>query len=217
MAPWFHQQWRARGARHLIRCFISTACIILVWPLVALAAESPDTDTPPAEPPAVASTPVPDVVYVATPHDVVAKMLDTAGLTKDDVIYDLGCGDGRIVATAARAYGCRGFGFDISPKRVVESRNNCRKYGVEHLVTIKEQNIFKLDLSPANVVTLYLLPSMNVRLIPQLEKLRPGSRIVAHDFDMKGVEPDKVIHMNSREDGVEHTVYLWTVPLNKSE
>ncbi len=157
----------------------------------------------------------PDVVYVPTPHDVVDKMLQIARVTKNDVLYDLGCGDGRIVVMAAKKYGCKATGFDIDPQRVKESRENVKKNNVEKLAEIREQNVFELDLSPASVVTLYLLPSLNVKLIPQLEKLKPGSRIVSHDFDMEGVTPDKVVHMTSSEDNVEHTIYLWTVPLKK--
>lgn len=159
----------------------------------------------------------PDVVYVPTPHDVVEKMLQIAGVTKKDVLYDLGCGDGRIVVMAAKKYGCKATGFDIDPQRVKESWENVKKNKVEKLAEIREQNVFELDLSPASVVTLYLLPSLNVKLIPQLEKLKPGSRIVSHDFDMEGVTPDKVVHMTSSEDNVEHTIYLWTVPLKKEK
>lgn len=160
---------------------------------------------------------VADVVYVATPHDVVSRMLLLAEVAETDLVYDLGCGDGRVVATAARAYGCRGVGFDISPERLEESRQTVRKYGVEKLVRIEDRDIFEVDLSKATVITLYLLPRLNVQLIPQLEKLTPGSRIVSHDFDMHGVEPDRVIEMTSKEDGVEHTIYLWTTPLNKTD
>jgi len=161
--------------------------------------------------------PEPDVVYVPTPHDVVTKMLQLAAVTKKDVLYDLGCGDGRIVVMAAKKYGCRAAGFDIAPERVRESRENVKKNKVESLATIRQQDVFKLDLSPASVVTLYLLPELNVRLIPQLEKLKPGSRIVSHDFDMEGVKPDKVVHLKSNEDNEEHTIYLWTTPLKKEK
>ncbi|UCC96713.1 MAG: class I SAM-dependent methyltransferase, partial [Phycisphaerales bacterium] len=126
----------------------------------------------------------PDVIFVPTPQEVVDKMLELAQVKKDDLVYDLGCGDGRIVVTAAQKYGCRGVGYDIAPKRVRESRQNVKKNNVGHLVRIEQADIFTLDLSKANVITLYLLPSLNVKLIPQLEKLRPGSRIVSHDFDM---------------------------------
>jgi len=159
----------------------------------------------------------PDVVYVGSPRDVVAKMLDMVKVTKDDVLYDLGCGDGRIVATAAKKYGCRAIGYDINPVRVREAVENVKRNGVEDLVKIERKDIFKVDLSEASVVTLYLLPSMNVKLIPQLKKLKPGSRIVAHDYSIEGYPPDTTITMNSKEDGVEHYVYLWTTPLKEGE
>jgi LEA14-like dessication related protein len=156
-----------------------------------------------------------DVIFVPTPHDVVDKMLELAQVKKDDVVYDLGCGDGRIVVTAARRYGCRAVGFDIDPRRVEESLENVRKNNVEHLVKIEQKDIFTLDLSKADVITLFLLSSLNAKLIPQLEKLKPGSRIVSHNFAMGRVRPDKVITMFSSEDPFEHTVYLWTTPLKK--
>ena len=157
----------------------------------------------------------PDVVFVPTPQDVVDKMLELAGVTKDDLIYDLGCGDGRIVVTAAKKYGCRAKGYDIDPNRVKESLNNVAKNNVGHLVSIEQKDVFTLDLSKANVITLYLLPKLNVKLIPQLEKLKPGSRIVSHDFGMEGVKPDKVIKLTSKEDDYHHDIYLWTIPLKK--
>jgi ribosomal protein L11 methylase PrmA len=150
-----------------------------------------------------------------TPYDVVAKMLQMAEIKKGDVVYDLGCGDGRIVVTAAKKYGVKATGFDLAPERVAEARANAKKNGVDHLVTIRRKNIFTVDLRPANVITLYLLPELNVKLIPQLEKLKPGSHIVSHDFDMKGVTPDKVVSIESKEDGVRHEIYLWTTPLKK--
>jgi len=132
------------------------------------------------------------------------------------VVYDLGCGDGRIVVTAAKKFGVKAIGYDIDPDRIKESRDNVKRNGVQDLVTIKQADIFTLDLSGANVVTLYLLPELNVKLIPQLEKLKPGSRIVSHDFDMRGVRPDKTVKVSSRERS-EHTVYLWTTPLKKEK
>ena len=155
----------------------------------------------------------PDVVFVPTPQDVVDKMLELVKVQKDDLLYDLGCGDGIIVVTAAKKYGCKAVGYDIDPQRVKESLENVAKKEVGHLVTIEQKDIFTLDLSKANVITLYLLPELNVRLIPQLEKLKPGSRIVSHDFRMKGVKPDKVIKVTSNEDNRDHKVYLWTSPL----
>ena len=158
----------------------------------------------------------PDVVFVATPQNVVEEMLKLAKVTKDDILYDLGCGDGRIPVAAAKKYGCRAFGFDIDPNRVRESLENVQRAGVEKLVTIQQKDIFKLDLSDANVVTLYLLPDLNVKLIPQLEKLKPGSRIVSHAFDMQGVIPDKVVTVKL-DDVTDRTatLYLWTTPLRK--
>jgi len=157
----------------------------------------------------------PDVIFVPTPQDVVDKMLELVEVKKDDLLYDLGCGDGRIVVTAAKRFGCQAVGYDIDPERVEESLQNVQKNEVGHMVRIEQKDIFTLDLSKANVITLYPLPSLNVKLIPQLEKLKPGSRIVSHDFRMKGVKPDKVVNLTSNEDGSEHKIFLWTSPLNK--
>lgn len=159
----------------------------------------------------------PDVIFVPTPPEVVDKMLELAQVTKDDLVYDLGCGDGIIVVTAAKKYGCQAIGYDIDPQRVKESRERVRENNVGHLVRIEHRDIFTLNLSEANVITLYLLPELNVKLIPQLDKLKPGSRIVSHDFDMKGVKPDKVVRMTSDEGAAGHTVYLWTTPLKKTK
>jgi cyclopropane fatty-acyl-phospholipid synthase-like methyltransferase len=157
----------------------------------------------------------PDIFFLPTPKDVVEKMLELANVKKSDLVYDLGCGDGRIVITAAKKYGCKAVGYDIDPVRVRESLKNVDANNVGNLVKIEQADIFTLDLSDANVVTLYLLPDLNVKLIPQLDKLKPGSRIVSHDFDMRGVTPDKVIKVNSKYDNRQHTIYLWTTPLKK--
>jgi len=159
----------------------------------------------------------PDVIFVPTPQEVVDKMLELAEVKKSDLVYDLGCGDGRIVVTVAKKFGCKAVGFDIDPQRIKESLENVEKNEVGDLVRIEQKDIFTLDLSEANVITLYLLPRLNVKLIPQLEKLRPGSRIVSHDFDMEGVTPDKVVRLTSSEGDTEHTIYLWTTPLKKVE
>lgn len=159
----------------------------------------------------------PDVVFVPTPHDVVARMLETAKVREDDVLYDLGCGDGRIVVTAARKYGCQGVGFDIDPQRVKESRELVKKYGVGEKVRIEQKNIYNVDLSKASVITLYLLPRMNEKLVPQFQKMKPGSRIVSHAYEIPGYKPDKTFSIRSREDNGEHTIYLWTVPLKKED
>jgi len=163
----------------------------------------------------VATDKEPDVIYVPTPQDVVDMMLHLARVKKEDLVYDLGCGDGRVVVTAAKHYGCNAVGYDIDPDRIKEARANVKQNRVENLARIVRKDIFTLDLSRANVVFLYLLPDLNVQLIPQLEKLRPGSRIVSHEFDMEGVQPDAVLTMHSRDDDDEHTVYLWTTPLKR--
>jgi SAM-dependent methyltransferase len=155
----------------------------------------------------------PDVIYVPTPQPIVDKMLELAKVKKTDVVYDLGCGDGRIVVTAAKKYGVKAFGFDIDPQRVAEAKENVINNKVEHLVTIEQKDIFTLDLSPANVVTLYLLPRLNVKLIPQLEKLKKGSRVVSHDFDMAGVKPIKHLTLKPAPDERDHEIYLWHIPL----
>ncbi|HUU19258.1 MAG TPA: 50S ribosomal protein L11 methyltransferase [Sedimentisphaerales bacterium] len=158
-----------------------------------------------------------DVIFIPTPQDVVDKMLELVEVKKDDLVYDLGCGDGRIPVTAAKRYGCKAVGYDLDPDRVRESMENVEKNEVGHLVGIEQKDIFTLDLSKADVITLYLLPSLNVRLIPQLEKLKPGSRIVSHNFDMEGVKPDKIVKLTSSKDHAEHKIYLWTTPLKREQ
>lgn len=163
----------------------------------------------------------PDVIYVPTPQPVVDKMLELAEVKKGDVVYDLGCGDGRIVVTAAKKYGVKAVGYDIDPQRVKEARENVRTNKVEDLVSIKQEDIFTLDLREASVVTLYLLPDLNVRLMPQLAKLKPGSRIVSHDFDMRGAKPVQTHEVSTasadERDGFggSHTIYKWVVPWEK--
>jgi SAM-dependent methyltransferase len=158
---------------------------------------------------------IPDALYIPTPHDVVAKMLELAGVRKEDVVYDLGCGDGRIVVAAAKTYGCRAVGFDIDPLRVKDARENVKKNRLDALVRIEHKDVFEVDLRPATVVTLYLTPRYNARLLPQLERLRPGSRIVSHESGMRGIKPESVIQVVSPESGRKHTLYLWTAPFIK--
>lgn len=141
--------------------------------------------------------------FVPTPPDVVEKMLELAKVARDDVVYDLGCGDGRIVIAAARKYGCQAVGIDLDRECVWLARQNVKESGVEHLVRIEREDLFNVDLSRATVVTLYLLPSVNVRLIPQLEQMKPGAGVVSHAFDMKGIKPDQVIRVISAEDQIE--------------
>jgi outer membrane protein assembly factor BamB len=172
-----------------------------------------------AEPPSR----TPDVIFVPTPQEVVDKMLEMAEIKPGEVVYDLGCGDGRIVVTAAKKYGVKGYGFDIDPNRIRESLANVASNKVEHLVTIRQADIFTLDLREANVVTLYLLPELNVKLMPQLEKLKPGSRILSHDFDMRGAKPVQVHSMSTDPNrsnetgyyGTEHSIFKWVVPWEK--
>jgi len=154
----------------------------------------------------------PDVIFVPTPQVVVDKMLELAEVGPDDVLYDLGCGNGIIVVSAAKK-GAKTTGFDVDPQRIRETQENIQKNEVEGRAKVVQKDIFTLDLSDVDVVTLYLLPSLNVKLIPQLEKLKPGARIVSHDFDMSGVKPAKVVKVKGPSR--EHTVYLWRTPLEK--
>jgi ribosomal protein L11 methylase PrmA len=157
---------------------------------------------------------------VPTPQDVVDKALELANVRKRDVVYDLGCGDGRVVTTAAKKYGAYGFGFEIDTERIKDSLENVNRNKVERLVAIKHADVFTLDLREASVIYLYLLPTLNVKLIPQLDKLKPGSRIISHDFDMEGVKPDKVVEIDAVDDNGNkrtHRLYFWTTPLKKEK
>jgi SAM-dependent methyltransferase len=149
---------------------------------------------------------MPDVVYVPTPEKVVDEMLRIAKVGPNDVLYDLGSGDGRIPITAAKRFGTRGLGIDIDPQRVREARANAKAAGVEDKVRFIEGDLFELDLSQATVITLYLLPALNLRLLPTLLALKPGTRIVSHDFAMGDWTPDKVVQVGYKD------VYFWTVP-----
>jgi precorrin-6B methylase 2 len=151
--------------------------------------------------------------YSPTPHDVVAKMLALAGVKKDDVVFDLGSGDGRILIAAARDHKCKAIGYEADPNLVELSRRKAQESGVADRVTIHKADLFTADLSQADVVALYLLPVQNKRLIPQLKRLRAGSRIVSHHFEIPGAEPDKVIEVESEESGESHRLYLFTSPL----
>lgn len=148
-----------------------------------------------------------DVPYVPTPQAVVDRMLSLAQVAKNDVLFDLGCGDGRIVVTAASQFGARGTGIDIDPERIAEARENARKAGVEKQVQFKQANLFETDLSKASVVSLYLLPTINVKLRPRLwQQLKVGSRVVSHAFDMGNEWPaDKTATVDGR------TIYFWII------
>ncbi len=148
----------------------------------------------------------PDVIYVPTPQEVVDAMLDVAKVGPNDLVYDLGCGDGRIVVTAAKKFGARGIGFDIDPQRIKEANENVASAGVGDKVEIRQADLFETDLSEANVVTLYLLSSLNLKLRPKLWKeLKVGSRVVSHAFSMGDWEPEQTLDVNGR------TVYYWTI------
>ncbi len=149
----------------------------------------------------------PDVIFVPTPQEVVEDMLRLANVRKGDVLYDLGSGDGRIPVTAATLYGVRAVGIDIDPERIREATENARKAGVTNLVKFRQEDLFKADFKDATVITLYLLPDLNVKLRPKLwNELKPGTRIVSHQFEMGTWKPEKKLESNGR------TIYFWTVP-----
>jgi ribosomal protein L11 methylase PrmA len=179
--------------------FLALALTIAVAGLSSVTTASAQTAAPP--------TRRPDVIFVPTPEAVVEAMLQVANVTKSDVVYDLGCGDGRIPITAARKYGARGFCYDIDPQRIKEANENVAKNNVGNLVTVVHADLFETDLSGASVVTLYLLPSLNVKLMPKLMKeLKPGTRIVSHAFDMGDWKPENELDVDGRK------VYYWTIP-----
>jgi SAM-dependent methyltransferase len=163
---------------------------------------------PPAAAPAPSTTPLRerDVIYVPTPQNVVEAMLKLARVTGSDVVYDLGSGDGRIPITAAQKYGARAVGIDIDPERIKEASANLAKANVGDKVRFLNQDLFETDLRPATVITLYLLPSLNQKLIPKLKQLKPGTRIVSHSFDM-GTDwpPEKTEDIEGR------MIYYWTI------
>src|SRR5688500_114315 len=150
----------------------------------------------------------PDVIFVPTPHEVVDAMLKVAKVGKDDVLYDLGSGDGRIPITAAQKYGiARGIGIDINPQRIKEANENLRKARVGERVRFVNADLFESDLSEATVITLYLLPELNLKLLPKLLKeVKPGTRIVSHAFDMGTWKPEQSLDVGGRK------VYFWTIP-----
>jgi SAM-dependent methyltransferase len=170
----------------------------------------------------------PEVPYVPTPDKVVAEMLQMADVGKDDVLYDLGCGDGRIVITAAKELGCRGVGIDIDPQRIEESQKNAIQARVSGRVEFLQMDLFEADINQATVVTLYLLSKVNLRLRPKLlRELKPGTRVVSHDFSMGAWEPDNSTVVQEKFEYIpfhdsrlvddywnKHTVYYWIIPAN---
>jgi len=192
-----------RGKHLVIKCLLCVLFLISFFPLVA--DETFKTTTEDGKEIDL------DVPYVPTPEPVVEAMLKLAEVKKGDVVYDLGCGDGRIVVTAAKKYGVKGIGIDLDPDRVKESKENVKQNKVENLVTIKEGNVLKTDVSKASVVTLYLFPHVNLLLRPILQKqLKPGSRIVSHAFDMGDWEPEKQVTIMHEDRSYD--IYLWRIP-----
>ncbi len=174
---------------------ISSMAVLLCLLAVACGAQQPKALRPP------------DVIFVPTPQEVVQGMLKLADVQKGDVVYDLGCGDGRIVVAAAKDFGARGVGIDINPERIAESVANAKAAGVTGAVTFRNEDLFEADIKEASVVTLYLLPSLNLKLRPKLwSELKPGTRVVSQSFDMGDWQPEKEVEIGG------HTVYLWKVP-----
>jgi tRNA G37 N-methylase Trm5 len=191
-----------------MRTLISiTAALIAAAPAAALEPQSPVYQLAQAQP---RRGQAPDVIFVPTPQEVVEEMLRLANVKKGDVLYDLGSGDGRIPVTAAKKFGVRAVGIDIDPERIQEANENAKRNGVTSLVKFRNEDLFQADIHEATVVTLYLLPDLNVKLMPRLmDQLKPGSRIVSHQFDMGNWRPDKKVELGGR------TIYLWTIPAKK--
>jgi ribosomal protein L11 methylase PrmA len=185
----------------IVRWALVTGCVVLSSVALVQADDQPKKG--------------PDCVFVPTPHDIVEKMLEMAKVQKDDVIYDLGCGDGRIVVQAAKKRGCRGVGYEIVPELAQKARDNAKENGVSKLVTIREEDLFEADMSEATVLPIYLLPNMLTKLKPKLSKLKPGTRIISHDYRIEGVVADKVETVTSKETGAEHILILYTLPLKE--
>jgi len=165
----------------------------------------PSSQTPARRPDAPNLAP-----YVPTPQEVVDRMLALARVTKADVVIDLGCGDGRIPITAAKVFGARGIGVDIDPQRIAEANANARREGVAHLVTFKLENALTTDVSSATVVTTYLLSASNLKLRPILTRaLKPGTRIVAHNYGFGDWAPEKTETFTDNAK-TRRTIYLWT-------
>ncbi|MGA2257778.1 MAG: PQQ-binding-like beta-propeller repeat protein, partial [Thermoguttaceae bacterium] len=179
--------------------------VVVLW--------SPATYTDPQ--PRLPGQAVPNAIFVPTPQDVVAKMLEAAHVGKNDVVYDLGSGDGRILIEAAKKYQCKAIGVEIDPDLVTLSRKRVEEARLEKLVAIRQADIFAADFGDATVVTVYLFPDLLKRLMPKFEKLKPGTRIVSHQFPIPDFPPEKTITVESVETGAKHTVYLWTMPLRK--
>jgi hypothetical protein len=176
----------------------------------ATRAEAAPTATPEVSP----TAPKLDVPYVPTHQSIVDEMLRMAEVKADDILYDLGSGDGRIPITAAQRFGTRGVGIDLNPERIREANENAKKAGVTDKVRFIEGDIFKEDFSEATVLTLYLLPQVNLRLRPTILQMKPGTRVVSHNYHMDDWEPEKTKEMKT-PDGEMHYIYFWRVPERK--
>jgi SAM-dependent methyltransferase len=197
-----HAARRAREESMKSNRKTSMMAAIALWSVATL----PVAAQPPTTPRAQQTLGRPDVVYVPTPQPVVDAMLKMANVGPSDVVYDLGCGDGRIPVTAAQRFGARGVGIDIDPVRIGEANENAKAAGVADKVTFLNQDLFTSDFSEATVVTLYLLPSLNEKLMPKLKALKPGTRIVSHAFDMgSSWPPEKTEQVEGK------TIYFWTI------
>lgn len=193
----------------MVRPLARLGCAVLLLSCTVLAVPTPADQAPPAPP---AKRPdAPNLApYVPTPQEVVDRMLALARVTKDDVVIDLGCGDGRIPITAAKRFGARGIGVDIDPQRIAEANANARREGVTHLVTFKLENALTTDVSTATVVTTYLLSASNLKLRPVLTRaLKPGTRIVAHNYGFGDWTPEKTETFTDNAKN-RRTIYLWT-------
>ena len=208
------------GMARSLSCLLGVLCLMVALPLVGAAQNPPATpDTlPPGQElpgsviPAETDTTDKDAPYVATDQRIVRRMLEVADVSEDDVVYDLGSGDGRIPLTAATEYGARGVGVEIDPDLVAKSRAKAKAAGVTDRVEFRQQDLFETTLGDATVVALYLWPEINVKLRPKLlRQLDPGDRIVSHDFRMGEWEPDRVVDAGQDKTGMA-TIYLWVVP-----
>lgn len=203
---------RAHDARAIARRFSTLAAPLLAAWLALAGVEPPPADAragrpQPAARPEGRLKPL-DVIYVPTPAEVVTKMLSMAKVGPDDVVYDLGSGDGRIVVAAVKEFGARrGVGYELDPVRLKEAAQNARTAGVTDKVRFVAEDLFEADLSAATVITTYLLPSLNARLVPTFRKLRPGTRIVTHNYELTADwKPEERVVMD------DHVVYLFRVP-----
>ncbi len=191
----------------LLRPIVYSRAAMAVLVLAAAAAQEPQPRR------------APDVPYVPTTDQAVQAMLKLAGVTKNDIVYDLGCGDGRIVVAAAKDFGARGVGIDINPVRINEAKENARKAGVEKQVRFEENDLFEADIHEATVVTLFLLSDINLKLRPKLLRdLKPGTRVVSNTFTMGDWKPEKEITVGGDDEPafLSHRLYLWTIPAHQA-